>query len=59
MQHVAAGDDPLSAADNGQLVVNHTGAKSIRQLAANVEETAEVLEIKNQIQIQVCGKWRN
>ncbi|MDP5031702.1 MAG: methyl-accepting chemotaxis protein [Paraglaciecola sp.] len=38
----SAAGDASSAADNGQLVVNHT-VQSIRQLAANVEETAEVI----------------
>jgi methyl-accepting chemotaxis protein len=38
----SAAGDASSAADNGQLVVNHT-VQSIRQLAENVEETAEVI----------------
>jgi methyl-accepting chemotaxis protein len=38
----SAAGDASSAADNGQIVVNHT-VQSIRQLAANVQETAEVI----------------
>lgn len=38
----SAAGDASSAADNGQIVVNHT-VQSIRQLATNVEETAEVI----------------